>query len=196
MNGEHKSLSGKIFPRALYVGCAGWSIAKEHASLFPPEGSHLERYAARFPAVEINSSFYRPHRPATYARWAASVPQEFRFAVKVPRDITHKSLLAGTADVLERFLDEVQNVGNRLGPLLFQLPPRFAFDRQLARTFFAALRQRFRGSVVCEPRHASWFAPEVETMLADFEVARVAGDPAVVPDAAVPGGWTVLRYYR
>jgi uncharacterized protein YecE (DUF72 family) len=55
MTGEHKSLSDTTFPGGLYVGCAGWSIPKEHASLFPPEGSHLERYAARFPAVEINS---------------------------------------------------------------------------------------------------------------------------------------------
>src|SRR5690349_12428290 len=67
------------------VGCAGWSLPKEHADRFPAEGSHLERYAACFPAVEINSSFYKPHRPTTYARWAASVPPDFRFSVKVPK---------------------------------------------------------------------------------------------------------------
>src|SRR4051812_32051961 len=72
----------------LYVGCAGWSVPKEHAGHFPAAGSHLQRYASRFPAVEINSSFYRPHRPATYARWAATVPDRFRFAGKVPREIT------------------------------------------------------------------------------------------------------------
>jgi len=196
MNGEHKSLSGKIFPRALYVGCAGWSIAKEHASLFPPEGSHLERYAARLPAVEINSSFYRPHRPATYARWSASVPDDFRFAVKVPREITHGRRLVGADDLLDRFLGEVGALGEKLGPLLVQLPPRLPFAADVAGAFFAAVRERFAGAVVCEPRHASWFTPAANRLLEDARVARVAADPAVVPAASEPGGRGGLVYYR
>ncbi|WP_408901606.1 DUF72 domain-containing protein, partial [Pararoseomonas indoligenes] len=71
------------------IGTAGWSIPKQHAGEFDADGSHLERYARRLPAVEINSSFYRPHRPATYERWAASTPESFRFSAKVPRTITH-----------------------------------------------------------------------------------------------------------
>ena len=78
---------------ARLIGCAGWSIHKDVAGAFPDEGSHLERYAAVFPAVEINSSFYRPHQPQTYARWAASVPEAFRFSVKLPRSITHDARL-------------------------------------------------------------------------------------------------------
>ena len=65
-----------------------WSIPKAYGVPFPPSGSHLERYGAVFNAVEINSSFYRPHRTATYERWAASVPEDFRFAVKVPKSAT------------------------------------------------------------------------------------------------------------
>src|SRR3954470_6877514 len=76
-------------PRVLRVGTAGWSIPKEHAGRFPEQGSHLARYSRRLPAVEINSSFYRPHRPTTYARWAAETPEGFEFSVKVPREITH-----------------------------------------------------------------------------------------------------------
>jgi len=72
------------------VGCAGWAIPRQHAHRFPEQGTHLERYARRLPAVEINSSFYRSYQPKTYARWAASVPEHFRFAVKVPREITHR----------------------------------------------------------------------------------------------------------
>src|SRR5207245_7038537 len=105
---------------AVYVGCAGWSIPKEHAGLFPTQGSHLERYAGRLNAVEINSSFYRPHRPATYARWAGSVPADFRFAVKVPREITHRRRLADAAEPLDAFLAAAGHLGDKLGPLLVQ----------------------------------------------------------------------------
>src|SRR5690349_10468566 len=89
------------------IGTAGWSIPKPHAGHFPTAGSHLERYGAVLDAVEINSSFYRPHRPATYERWAASVPEDFRFAVKVPKAITHERRLDGADDLLDRFLSEV-----------------------------------------------------------------------------------------
>jgi uncharacterized protein YecE (DUF72 family) len=178
------------------IGCAGWSIPKAYAEHFPAGGSHLERYGGRFSAVEINSSFYRPHRPATYARWAASVPAGFRFAVKVPREITHTRRLRGAEEVLDRFLGEAGALGEKLGPLLVQLPPRLAFAPATAKTFLTALRERFAGDVVCEPRHASWFRPAVCRLLQGFHVARVAADPAVVPAAAEPGGWEGLAYYR
>src|SRR5919106_6889056 len=95
------------------IGTAGWSIPKEHAAPFPATGSHLERYASVFNAVEINSSFYRPHRPATYERWAASVPEGFRFAVKIPKAITHERRLNEAGDHLDRFLSEAQGLGSK-----------------------------------------------------------------------------------
>jgi len=183
-------------PPPIAVGCAGWSIRSEHAQAFPGSGTHLERYARRLPAVEINSSFYRPHRPETYARWAASTPAAFRFAVKVPREITHTRRLRDSADPLERFLGEAASLGGRLGPLLVQLPPSLRFDPRVAEAFFAALRARFTGPVVCEPRHLSWFTEEAERLLVAAHVARVAADPAPVPAAARPGGWPGLVYYR
>ncbi len=183
-------------PQGIFIGCAGWSVPREHAARFPTAGSHLERYAARFNAVEINSSFYRPHRPATYARWAASVPDDFRFAVKVPRTITHEHRLAGALDLLERFLGEVTALGEKLGPLLVQLPPGLPFRAGTARTFFTALRRRFAGTVVCEPRHPTWFGAPADRLLVDARVARVAADPAPVPAAGEPGGWTGHEYYR
>lgn len=178
------------------IGCAGWSIPKEHAGSFPEEGSHLERYARRFPAVEINSSFYRPHRPSTYARWAAETPAGFAFSVKVPREITHERRLVGADEPLDRFLDETAHLGAKRGPLLVQLPPSLAFDRGLAAAFLGVLRGRYGEGVAWEPRHRSWFAPEADRLLADHEVARVAADPAVVPRAAEPGGWRGLIYHR
>jgi uncharacterized protein YecE (DUF72 family) len=180
----------------VFLGCAGWSIPREHAGHFPAAASHLERYSQRFGAVEINSSFYRQHRPATYAHWAASVPEGFRFAVKVPREITHVRRLADTAQVLDRFLGEAGGLGDKLGPLLVQLPPSLALHASVARRFFTTLRQHFAGALACEPRHASWFTPAADQLLAGFHVAQVAADPAVVAAAALPGAWDGLRYYR
>ncbi|MFT8244454.1 DUF72 domain-containing protein [Roseomonas sp. BN140053] len=178
------------------IGTAGWSIPRQHGDSFPAEGSHLERYAGRFPAVEINSSFYRPHRPATYARWAASVPPGFRFAAKLPREIMHDRRLREAEEPLRRFLGEVTSLGSSLGPLLVQLPPSLRYEAALAEGFFTTLRAQFGGEVVCEPRHATWFTDGVDAQLAGFRVARVAADPAVVPRAAEPGGWPGLAYWR
>jgi uncharacterized protein YecE (DUF72 family) len=181
---------------SIHVGCAGWSIPREYAERFPVRGTHLQRYAQRLPAVEINSSFYRPHRPETYARWAASVPASFQFAVKVPREITHVRRLRDIAAPLDRFLSEIQALGAKLGPLLVQLPPSLRFDPPIVEAFFATLRGRFGGGVVCEPRHASWFSEPAERLLITAQVARVAADPALGPAAAQPGGWPGLVYQR
>ena len=183
-------------PGDIRVGTAGWGIPAQHAGEFPGAGSHLERYAQRLPAVEINSSFYRPHRPATYERWARSVPEGFRFAVKLPREITHARRLVGTAGPLTRFLSDASALGDKLGPLLVQLPPSLSFAESVAAAFFGALRAHFGGQVACEPRHPTWFADGAAVLLRHFEVARVAADPARVPRAAEPGGWPGLVYYR
>lgn len=181
---------------AVLVGCAGWSLPREHQAGFPAEGTHLERYAARFPAAEINTSFYRPHRPSTYARWGASVPPSFRFSVKVPKAITHGLRLRGAGDALDAFLAEAGGLGDRLGCLLVQLPPSLDFDAAVAGGFFAALRDRTGVPVACEPRHASWFTAEADECLAGAGIARVAADPARVPEAAEPGGAPDPVYYR
>lgn len=179
----------------IYVGTAGWSVPREHAAHFTEQGSHLERYAQVLPAVEINTSFYRLHMPQTYARWSASVPEGFRFSVKVPRQITHNQRLK-SIEGFSPFLEGVRSLGEKLGLLLVQLPPSLVFDNDVASDFFAALRSRFTGLVVCEPRHPTWFTSEAESLLESYQVARVAADPAVVPDAAKPGGWQEAVYYR
>lgn len=178
------------------IGTAAWNIPTEHAAAFPGTGSHLERYGAVLNAVEINSSFYRPHRTATYGRWAASVPEYFRFAVKVPKAITHEHRLKDVDDLLDRFLSEVSGLGPKLGPLLVQLPPSLSFEDGIADGFLSELRSRVESPLVCEPRHASWFTPEIEALLDKLRIARVAADPAPVEGAAEPGGWRGLSYYR
>jgi uncharacterized protein YecE (DUF72 family) len=178
------------------IGTAGWSLPRAWQDAFPAEGSHLERYAAVFPGVEINSSFYRQHKRATYERWAASVPAHFRFAVKVPRAITHDQALVASDVLLEVFLEEATALGDRLGPLLVQLPPSLQFDASVADDFFTTLRGVHGGEVVCEPRHPSWFDASAALLLIRHRVARVAADPACVRNAADPGGWPAVAYFR
>ena len=178
------------------IGTAGWTIPRRHAAHFPADGSGLERYAARFNAAEINSTFYRSHKPQTYARWLASVPQNFRFSVKMPKTITHERRLVDVADLLDRFAEEIVALGPKLGPVLIQFPPSFAFDARLIRAFLRQVRKRIAGPVACEPRHPTWFAAGPEQLLKTNDVARVAADPARVPEAAVPAGTASLAYFR
>lgn len=182
--------------RKEYVGTAGWSIPRRVANHFPAEGSALVRYAARFSAAEINSTFYRSHQPQTFVRWATAVGDEFRFAVKLPKTISHGHRLVGAENLLETFLKEIRNLGSKTGPFLLQLPPSLNYDRNVAKTFFRFLRKCTSQKVVCEPRHPSWFDAEADKLLTSFEIARVAADPARVEEAGRPGGDRTLEYYR
>lgn len=179
-----------------FVGTAGWSIPRAVRDQFPADGSGLRRYAGVFSAVEINSTFYRPHRPETFVRWRESTPSRFRFSVKLPRALTHEARLQGCEAGLDTFLRQVGELEEKLGPLLVQLPPSLAFDAAVAGGFFGALRQRTAGPLVCEPRHASWFAAGAEALLAKHRVARAAAEPARHPGAMSPGGWPGLAYWR
>ena len=192
----HTDTPHESLPDRVHLGTAGWNIRREHAHRFSSDGTHLARYASLFNAVEINSCFYRPHRFSTYERWAASVPEDFRFAVKLPKVITHESRLVATTVALDRFLGEVSGLGVKLGPILVQLPPSFAYDAAIPSSFFSDLRVRFDGDVVLEPRHDSWFTDDVENMLIEYRIARVAADPARVPRAAEPGGYDGIVYVR
>jgi uncharacterized protein YecE (DUF72 family) len=193
-----------------HIGTAGWTLPKQHAHHFPAaeengcKRTHLERCAMVLNCVEINSSFHRSHMRKTWERWAAATPEEFRFAVKIPKTITHGAKLAGTGGLLETFLGEVSGLGGKLGPLLVQLPPKLAFEEGVAHEFFTTLRELLpmgedgaSGLVACEPRHASWFTPEVSRLMKGFGVARVGADPPKgSPSAATPAGWPGLRYWR
>lgn len=192
MDGSRRSSKS---PQAI-VGTAGWSVPRDAAPAFADTGSHLERYASRLPGVEINSSFYRPHRVSTYAKWAAAVPAGFLFSVKIPKSITHERGLVDVEAPLEAFLAEVGGLREHLGPLLVQLPPSRVFDAAVMSHFLVTLRARHAGSVAIEPRHPSWFTGEAHALLVEHGVSGVAADPARVPAAAIPWGDTRLVYYR
>jgi uncharacterized protein YecE (DUF72 family) len=180
-----------------YIGTAGWNVPGIHAPHFDREGSHLVRYGKKLNCAEINSSFYREHKPETYRRWAASVPENFRFAVKAPRTITHEGeLRVRSQDALARFLHQTGALGEKRGPVLLQLPPKLAFDKATVLDFFSMFRELYQGPAVLEPRNVSWFGTEPDLMLQEFHIARVAADPAVAAQAAQPSGWPGLVYFR
>ena len=181
---------------AILVGTAGWSISRDVAERFPTEGTTLERYASRFRAAEINSSFHRPHRISTWERWHDSVPDQFRFSVKVPKQMTHTSKLVDCEGELDRFVEQVAALREKLAVLLVQLPPKLALDELVTRNFFMGLLARTTATVACEPRHVSWFTEDADSLLRQLAVARVAADPSICEAAARPGGWGGLRYWR
>jgi uncharacterized protein YecE (DUF72 family) len=190
----------------VYIGVAGWSLPSpsyEPKPGFAPKlplarfgegGSHLERYARAYSAVEINSTFYRMHEPHTFARWAQAVPPGFRFSVKLAKEITHELGLAAARAPLARFLAPVRELGAAMGPLLIQLPPSRAFDPRRAGAFFRVLRAQYEGPAVLEARHESWFEPPASLLLAAHDVQRVIADPARA--LVEPGPEDRLVYYR
>ncbi len=180
----------------LRIGTAGWQIPGALSDAFPMLNSNLERYAQVFDAVEINSSFHRPHRVSTYQKWASLVPGTFRFSVKVPKEITHQRKLHEVRAPLEEFLGQVAGLEGKLGPLLVQLPPSLMFAPQTADSFFGDMRDRVAGPIACEARHASWFGAEADLLLVKHGVGRVVADPAIVDKARRPGGAGSLAYAR
>lgn len=182
--------------KSILIGTAGWSLPRVEQPHFPSVGSHLERYASRFAAVEINSSFHRSHKPNIWARWRDAVPPDFRFSVKLPKAITHTARLEVSGDVIAAFVDEISVLGTKLACLLVQLPPSLSYDAIIAGKFFENLKRRITVPIACEPRHPSWFEREADELLRTFGVARVAADPARAPGAREPGGSCDFSYFR
>ncbi len=178
------------------VGTAGWSLPRAVQDDFGEGGSHLARYATRFPVAEINSSFHRPHQRSMYEKWAVAVPEGFRFCAKLPKPITHERRLAGCEELLGDFLAQAGGLGDKLACLLVQLPPSFAFEEAVAAPFLELLRERFAGALALEPRHASWFEPQADGLLRDLQIARVLADPVRHDAGRWPGGWTERVYLR
>lgn len=178
------------------IGTAGWTIPRTDAERFPPAGTALERYSAVLPVAEINSSFHRPHRISTWQRWHDSVPNSFRFSVKLPKVITHQRKLVDSSDAIDAFVEQVSALADKFAVLLVQLPPKLAFEDAVAAPFFRQLRDRIDAAIACEPRNPSWFTSAVDALLNEWKVARVAADPSICEAAAEPGGWRQLSYTR
>jgi uncharacterized protein YecE (DUF72 family) len=183
-------------PARIRVGLAGWSNPPTKRAERASTQTHLSYYAAHFSCVEINSSFYRPHRNATYARWRDETPAPFGFSVKMPRSITHESHLKRCAGDVARFYGEIAYLQPKLSAVLVQLPPSLEFNGRTVRAFFKHVPRKRGTNVVCEPRHASWFTRAADDALREAGVSRVAADPARCPGAEVPGGMRRFAYFR
>src|SRR4030095_13444977 len=127
------------------IGTAGWSIPRAAALRFESAGTHLERYSRVLRCAEINSSFHRPHAAATYAKWRDSTPPDFRFAVKMPRTITHELKLRDARDLVVAFLAQTDCLAEKRGPILVQLPPSLAFDTSVVTRFLDVVRKVYDG---------------------------------------------------
>ncbi len=182
----------------LWVGTSGYVYPHWRHGVFYPEGlpprDELAWYAARFGTVELNNPFYRLPETATFVRWGSVVPPGFRFAVKASRFITHVRRLGEPAEPLRLLLERAGALGERLGPILFQLPPTFHADTRRLEEF---LRELPSGQQwVVEFRHPSWHAPEVYRLLGGAEVALCipVGGP-VHPDLVTTAPFTYLRMH-
>jgi uncharacterized protein YecE (DUF72 family) len=164
----------------LFVGTSGFSYVEWKGSFYPEglkDAEMLKSYSERLSTVEINNTFYRMPAPAMLEGWNGKVAEarQFTFALKAPRSITHISRLKDAADATAHFLKVASTLAERLGPILFQLPPFFKKDAGVLREFLATLPAGV--SAAFEFRHPSWFDDETSTLLADKGAALVAGDP-------------------
>lgn len=161
----------------LWLGTSGFSYPEWRPSFYPaelPPRAFLRFYATRFNSVEIDSSFYRVPTLQTVEGWRMSTPPGFRFALKASRRITHFDRLRLSTEALDCFLAAARALGDRLGLILYQLPPQFTIDLDRLTRFLAALPEDVRAAF--EVRHPSWYVPEVYARLRERNVALCARD--------------------
>jgi uncharacterized protein YecE (DUF72 family) len=180
------------------IGTSGFSYPAWRGGFYPeklPETKMLGYYAGHFRAVEINNSFYRMPTAEVLGRWAAETPPEFRFALKSPRRITHDKRLADTASALERLTDASRALGDKLGPVLFQLPPNMKKDLPRLDDFLASLPVGLRATV--EFRHESWFSDDVYGCLRTRRAALcIAESDELATPLEATTDWGYLRLRR
>ena len=180
------------------TGTSGYSYAPWKGSFYPedlPSSQMLRFYATRLPAVEINNTFYRMPRPAVLAAWSEQVPDGFVFAMKASQQITHRKRLKDAAEPLRFFLETATTLGDRLGPVLFQLPPNLKKDLPRLQDFLALLPAARRAAF--EFRHESWFSDDVMAALSSAGAALcVAEDDALATPLTPTTDWGYLRLRR
>ena len=180
------------------VGTSGYSYAAWKGSFYPedlPAAKMLSFYATRFPTVEINNTFYRMPRASVLSAWCEQVPDGFVFALKASQQITHRKRLKESAEPLRFFLETATTLGDRLGPVLFQLPPNLKKDLPRLTDFLALLPPARRCAF--EFRHDSWMDDEVFGALSKSGAALcVAEDDERSTPLAATAGWGYLRLRR
>jgi uncharacterized protein YecE (DUF72 family) len=180
----------------LWVGTSGFQYAEWKGNFYPedlPTSKMLPFYAGRFSTTEINYSFHRIPGAKTIESWKTATPEEFRFALKAPQKLTHWAKLRDCADTLEYFYGIVSKLGNKLGPILFQLPPSFKKD---AAVFGSFLRELPLVQAAFEFRHKSWFDDEIFGLLRARKLALCIADTDTMttpPKVTTDYGYLRLR---
>lgn len=157
---------------AIYIGTSGWNYPHWREAFYPsglPPADWLSFYARHFSSVEINATFYRLPSPETLDAWRDAVPADFRFAVKASRYITHLKKLKDPQSSIATFFDRIDRLGDRLGPILFQLPPRWHVNIERLAAFLEALPDGYRYAF--EFRDPSWWNESVTDLLAAYQAA-------------------------
>jgi uncharacterized protein YecE (DUF72 family) len=169
--------------RGLYLGTSGWSYADWEGTLYPealPSASRLAEYVKRYATVEIDSTFYGTPRRSTVQKWREVAPEGFLFAAKFPKEVTHQQNLVGAEAEVESFLHTMAELGDRLGPLLIQLPPSFDVEGMgVLEDFLKNLPEGFRYAV--EVRHRSWLGSDLPEMLRERGAALTLIDYPGMP---------------
>jgi len=180
------------------VGTSGWQYRDWGGVLYPeglPQARWLERYAQCFSTVEVNSSFYRLPPRETFERWRRATPSGFVFGVKASRYLTHLKRLRDARAGLDRFLDNATGLGDKLGPVLFQLPPRFPADPSRLEAFLSWMPAAVRAA--WEFRDRSWWTDEIFELLDERRHAFVLPDrPGFRGPLVVTGGWSYIRFHQ
>ena len=180
------------------VGTSGFSYKEWKGSFYPedlPASEMLRFYAARLPAVEINNTFYRMPKAQMLSQWAEQVPDGFSFALKAPQRITHFQRLKEASDSVDFFFQAASTLGDRLGPVLFQLPPNFKKDLPRLTDFLGALPATARAAF--EFRHESWFEdPVYEALRSRGAALCIAEDEGLSTPPVATTGWGYLRLRR
>ena len=189
-----------VAPRPLHVGCSGWNYQSWRGLVYPPglgAARWLEHYAGLFDTVEVNTTFYRLIRRDAVARWVQQTPEDFLFAVKASRYLTHVKRLADIEQGVARFYERIEPLveAERLGPVLWQLPESFHRDDDRLGGTLALLPA---GRHAFEFRHASWFVPEVYELLREHDAALVIGDHPDRPFQTyeLTASWTYVRFHH
>jgi uncharacterized protein YecE (DUF72 family) len=191
--------SGEISPPqpGLYLGTSGWSYADWEGSLYPegtPPGARIAEYVKHYATVEIDSTFYGTPRRSTVERWRVVAPEGFLFAAKFPREITHERNLAGCGELAGAFVETMASLGDRLGPLLLQLPPAFDVGGMgVLETFLEELPEGYRYAV--EVRHRSWLGSDLPELLRERGAALVLVDyPGMPRLEEATAGFVYIRW--
>lgn len=183
--------------RKIFIGTSGWSYGHWEGIFYPEDLKQNEKlvyYAQYFDTVEINSSFYHLHRPATYANWYKKTPKDFLFAVKGSRFISHVKKMNQPQEPLKNFFDSIKPLKEKQGPILWQFPPNFKLNLERLKNFIKFLNKKYKYTF--EFRHESWFCQEVYNLFKKHNISLcLASTPSYPYEEVITANFVYCRLH-